>query len=442
LLSPKFRSFRTFVGFLSICVGLALLPSMGVPLFAQDSPPSEINRTVINPQIADKNAEMRGMWVVRDSMTSSAAIKKVVAVAVKYHFNTLFVQVRGRGDAFYDSPYEPRAESLARQPADFDPLQMMITEAHKNGLEVHAWMNTFLTWSGTKKPRNPNHLWNAHRAWFATDKFDRVSAVPNAKSEGAFLQPSSPAVQEHLLNVFTHVATRYDVDGIHFDYCRYNGLTQDFSTPTLARFRDFMHAQMTPEQFARMETMRVKDRLAYVHSFGQEWADWRRAQVTELVRRVSTTVKQVKPWIQVSGAVFADADDAFRARGQDWRLWLKAGYFDAVALMSYDKNTARIIAQTRKAVEAAGEKKVYTGIGAWRLSAGDVAKKIEQVRKAGASGVTLFSYGSVTTRPEYLNTLRRGVFASRAGKPSMRWLPPKKEEEKGRKGEGEKKPMQ
>ena len=420
------RSSRPFVKILSHCLGFALLSSVAIPLFAQETPLSETKRTIIDPQTTAENAEMRGMWVVRDSMTSPASIKKVVAVAVKYHFNTLFVQVRGRGDAFYNSPYEPRAEALAHQPAEFDPLQTMITEAHKNGLEVHAWVNTFLTWSGTKKPRNPKHLWNAHRAWFATDKYDKVSAVPNAKSEGAFLQPSSPAVQEHLLNVFADVATRYDVDGIHFDYCRYNGLTQDFSTPTLARFRDFMHAQMTPEQFVRMENMRVKDRLTYVHSFGQEWADWRRAQVTELVRRISTTVKQAKPWIQVSGAVFADAEDAFRARGQDWRLWLKAGYFDAVALMSYDKNTARIIAQTRKAVEAAGEKKVYTGIGAWRLSAGDVAKKIEQVRKAGASGVTLFSYGSVTTRPEYLNTLRRGVFASRAGLPRRQRVEGKK----------------
>ena len=404
-----------------VCFSLSLL-AFTLPAPAQEVPPSETERIVADPHTSDKNAEMRGMWVVRDSITSPAAIRNVVAVAVKNHFNTLFVQVRGRGDAFYHSSYEPRAEALAQNSAEFDPLQTMIDEAHKNGLEVHAWLNTFLTWSGTKNPRSPKHLWNAHRAWFATDKFGHVSAVPNAHSEGAFLQPSSPAVQEHLLNVFADVATRYDVDGIHFDYCRYNGLAQDFSTPTLARFRDYMRGTMTPEQTALMDKTLRTDRLAYVHGFGAEWANWRRAQVTELVRRISTTVKQAKPWIQVSGAVFADADDAFKARGQDWRLWLKAGYFDAVALMSYDKNTDRIIAQTRKAVEAAGEKKVYTGIGAWRLSAGDVAKKIEQVRKAGASGVNLFSYGSVTTRPEYLSTLRRGVFASRAGLPPMRWL--------------------
>lgn len=404
------------------CAGLGFALSFALPAFAQENAPSETDRIVLSPPNADSNAEMRGMWVVRDSLVSPAAIRKIVAVAVKYHFNTLFVQVRGRGDAWYSSPYEPRAEALLHQPADFDPLQTMIDEAHRQNIQVHAWLNTFLTWSGNKSPRDPSHLWNVHRAWFATDRNGKAIAVPNAHSEGAFLQPSSPAVQEHLLNVFSYVATHYDVDGIHFDYCRYNGEKQDFSAPTLARFRDVMRAQMTPDQIKNMDTLLGKDRLAYVHAFGTEWANWRRSQITELVRRVSTTVKIAKPWLQVSAAVFADANDAFRARGQDWRLWLKEGYLDAVALMAYDKRTDRIIAQTKQAVEAAGEKKVYTGIGAWRLSAHDVAAKIAQVRKAGASGVNLFSYGSVTTRPEYLNTLRRGVFASRAGIPPMRWL--------------------
>jgi uncharacterized lipoprotein YddW (UPF0748 family) len=413
---PQMRRLMACAG-----TGFGLLVSLSAPVFAQDNVQSETDRIVLNPPDA-ANAEMRGMWVVRDSMTSPAAIRKVVAVAVKNNFNTLFVQVRGRGDAFYQSPYEPRAESLWKQPADFDPLQTMIDEAHKHNIQVHAWLNTYLTWSGPKAPRSPQHLWNAHRAWFATDKSGKASAIPNAHSEGAFLQPSSPAVQEHLLNVFSHVATQYDVDGVHFDYCRYNGLAHDFSPATLARFRDFMQGKMTADQIQRMDALLGKDKLAYVHAFGTEWSDWRRMQVTELVRRVSTTVKAAKPWIQVSAAVFADANDAFRARGQDWRLWLKENYLDAVALMSYDKRTDRLVAQTKHAVEAAGEKKVYAGIGAWRLSAHDVAAKITQVRKAGASGVNLFSYGSVTTRPEYLHTLRRGVFASRAGIPPMRWL--------------------
>ena len=65
-------------------------------------------------------------------------------------------------------------------------------EAHAQNIQVHAWLNTFLTWSGKKAPRSPQHLWNAHRDWFATDRKGLVHVAGDNACEGAFLQPSSP----------------------------------------------------------------------------------------------------------------------------------------------------------------------------------------------------------------------------------------------------------
>lgn len=372
---------------------------------------------------SDTTGEMRGMWVVRDSLATPQSVHKVIVTASKYHINALFVQVRGRGDAWYNSPYEPRAENLAWQPKEFDPLEQMIREGHAAGIKVHAWLNTFLTWSGPKTPKSPQHLWNAHRDWFATDRNGRCSPIGTNKCEGAFLQPSNPAVQEHLVKVFTDVAARYDVDGIQFDYCRYAGTDYDFSPSTLNRFRDYMSSQCSPGDASRMDAKLKTDRLAYVHAFGPQWADWRRSQVTAVVAKISQVAKANKPYLEVSAAVFPDANEAFAVRGQDWRGWLKAGYLDAVALMAYDKNTDRVLRQTREAVAAAGEKHVYTGVGAWRLDAGDVAHKISEIRKTGAAGVNLFSYDGVHSRANYLDTLARGVFASRSAPRRMRWLP-------------------
>lgn len=365
------------------------------------------------------------MWVVRTSLTSPAAVRNVVWTAVKYGLNTLFVQVRGRGDAWYVSPYEPRAEQLSGRAADFDPLQLIVELAHAQGIQVHAWLNTYLAWSGPRPPSNPTHVWNAHRDWFACDRQGRCSPLPTRSSEGAFLQPSHPAVREHLTRVFTHVATHYDVDGIHFDYCRYSGSDYDFSTGALARFQDYLAPEISPELAARLAKRRAQDRLAWVHACPARWADWRRAQLTGTVAQISSEIRKVKPWLQISAAVFANSRDAYHTRGQDWAGWLKAGYLDAVALMSYDKNTERIVEQTRQAVTLAGERHIYTGIGAWRLPASDVAQKIVQARKAGASGINLFSYDGMRTRAQYLDTLARGVFASRAAPPRMRWLPPR-----------------
>jgi uncharacterized lipoprotein YddW (UPF0748 family) len=414
---------------------VGLLASLAIPAFAQSPDSAGTSPALSDPPDAASHAasdpaatapddqtvrEMRGLWVVRDSLTSPDAVHQVVVTAIKYNLNALFVQVRGRGDAFYNSPYEPRAEDLAYQPKDFDPLQQIVTEAHQNGLQVHAWLNTYLTWSGSRRPYSPQHLWNAHRDWFACDRYGRCSPVPTEASEGAYLQPSNPAVQAHLFNVYTDVATRYDVDGIHFDYCRYCGTGFDFSASTLGRFRAYMQEQLSPDEWKRFDGRLSGDRLAYVHAFTGQWADWRRAQITNLVARISSAVKTLKPWLEVSAAVFPDADEAFQERGQDWAGWLRAGYLDSVALMAYDSNTERVLAQTRRAVAEAGGKYIYTGIGAWHLSAHDVARKIAEVRKAGAAGVNLFSYGGVHNRPQYLDTLARGVFASRAAPPRSR----------------------
>jgi uncharacterized lipoprotein YddW (UPF0748 family) len=184
-----------------------------------------------------------------------------------------------------------------------------------------------------------------------------------------------------------------------------------------------MAAEQPGDRISLLDGRLHSDRLAYVHAFPTRWESWRRDQVTRLVASISGEVKRNKPWMQVSAAVFADARDAFKYRGQDWQGWLQSGYLDAVALMAYDKNTARVVEQTRRAVAIAGERHVYTGIGAWRLQAHDVAEKIALIRRAGATGVNLFSYDGVHNRSRYLDTLARGVFASRAAPPRMRWLP-------------------
>lgn len=381
-----------------------------------------------NPSIGAEGSaktpgELRGMWVVCYSLRSPAAVHQVVVTARKYHLNALFVQVRSRADAWYNSPYEPRAEGLAHQPRSFDPLEQIVEEGHAAGLQVHAWLNTYLTWSQARRPYSPNHLWNAHPDWFAHDRHGRLSTASATDCEGVFLQPSNPQVQQHLFNVFTDVAARYDLDGIQFDYVRYPNSAYDFSASTLARFRASLLPKLNEEKIARLGRRLKSDPKAYVHQFSREWEDWRRAQVSNLVTRISMAVKADKPWMQVSAAVFADAKDAKYDRGQDWMAWLQNGALDAVALMSYSKDTQRILAQTRRAIAAAGERKVYTGIGAWRLSAHDVAHKIAAVRKTGASGVNLFSYDGVHDRSHYLDTLARGVFASRSAPPRLSWLP-------------------
>src|SRR5438128_11290673 len=85
-------------------------------------------------------SEVRALWVVRTTLTSPAAIATMVDAAKSGGFNALIVQVRGRGDAYFQNGIEPRPSALASQPS-FDPLAVTIARAHSAGLQVHAWIN-------------------------------------------------------------------------------------------------------------------------------------------------------------------------------------------------------------------------------------------------------------------------------------------------------------
>jgi uncharacterized lipoprotein YddW (UPF0748 family) len=367
--------------------------------------------------------EMRGLWVARWSITSPEACTNIVASAATHHFNTLFVQARGRGDAYYHSDLEPRGQALNGKPSSFDPLSLMVSEGHKRGLKVHAWLNTYLTWTGATPPSSRSHIIRAHSDWIARDRDGHCDPENREQCEGLFTQPSNPQVQEHLHRVFTDVASRYDLDGIHFDFVRYPNKDYDFSAPTLARFKAYMDPRLSDA--GRAAVSADHSRFAYVHMFPKEWEAWRRDQVTGLVKRISAGVHEMKPWIEVTAAVFANSEDASKERGQDWKSWLADGTLDGVCLMAYSKNTETVAKQTAQALAVANGRHVYTGIGSWRLSAADTIGKISSVRSAGAQGIALFSYDGITRNgrsSEYLDKLTRGSFASRSAPPGMRWL--------------------
>ena len=94
----------------------------------------------------------------------------MVEKATANNFNTLIVQIRGRGDAYYRSRREPRALELKDQPQNFDPLAVTLTEARRRGLKVHAWVNTSLLANLDALPTDPKHVYNKHPEWLAVPR--------------------------------------------------------------------------------------------------------------------------------------------------------------------------------------------------------------------------------------------------------------------------------
>lgn len=371
--------------------------------------------------------EMRGLWVVRTSILSPQAVAKVVGAAKAHHFNALFVQARGRGDAFYQSALEPRAEELKGAPAGFDPLAEAVHQGHAAGLQVHAWLNTCYVWGAAHRPLAAEHVVNSHPEWLARDGKGHYQLSAGGGCEGAFLSPANLDARRHIHDVFVDVATRYDIDGIHFDYVRYAGAGYDYSEAALGRFRQQMHGSARLIDINLCEARLRSDRLSYPHLFPQEWQVFRRTQVTEMVAEISHDVKAAKPWMVVSAAVFADSKDAYSARGQDWKTWLRNGSLDAVVPMAYGASTPLVAQQIRDAVAAAraAGRYAYAGLGSWHIPAGSTATKIKAARALGAQGSVLFSYGGMTQdgrTTRYLEALTHQCYPSPVAAPRMPWM--------------------
>ena len=183
-------------------------------------------------------AETRGLWVVRSTLVHSDSVRAMVERAAGAGFNTLLVQVRGRGDAYYSGGIEPRADAIQHQP-EFDPLALTVREAHARGIEVHAWINVHLISSASVISRAPTHLVNARPGLLAVPRelaielhgvdpasaryFERlvVHALTHPEGvEGLYTSPSSPEVKQRVYAVAMDLVERYEVDGIRLDYFR------------------------------------------------------------------------------------------------------------------------------------------------------------------------------------------------------------------------------
>jgi uncharacterized lipoprotein YddW (UPF0748 family) len=363
--------------------------------------------------------EVRGVWVVRTALQSPADVDAAIAEAHRAGANALFVQVRGRGDAFYESRLVVRSDLLANQPATFDPLQRVIVQARARGMTVHAWFNVLLTANfGQRLP--PDHVIARHPEWVMQPQAaaKRAFSVPpsgltwlarqarvSGDVEGLYLSPSAPGVGEHLEAAVRELVRRYPVDGFHLDFIRYPSGEYDYSRAAL-------------EGFARRLGVKTAEPWTLPARYPAAWDEHRRAVLSDLAARLARAARSERPAILVSAAVVPDEAAALNHRFQDWPDWGARGVVDAVCPMAYTADSRIFRQQVAQASERVGDRaRVWAGVGAYRLDVPGIVEKVQLAREAGASGVILFSHESL--RGQDVDRLRREAFP-----PTIASLPP------------------
>lgn len=354
-------------------------------------------------------------------MKSPAQVEKLVSDAHRANLNALIVQVRKRGDAYFNLSDEPRATDILG-PRDFDPLAYVIRLAHASRprIEVHAWLNTFFV-------GQTSAVYELHGAQWGNRASDG--------SQGGFLDPGVPEAQIYTHKIFMDLARNYDVDGLHMDYVRYPGVDWGYSPESVALYMLQTGATTTPAP---------ED---------ERWKSWRRVRVTDFVRDLHSDLKLVKPGMKLSGALIcfgggpgSAADwpltSAYGSVFQDWRAWMVNGYLDFGVPMNYDSDWngqekdwfGRWLNFEK---DSGFGNRILTGVGAFLNYPEDTLAQIRRALAPSALGnrvlgVAIYSYASTSVygtddfygnaafaaglprQPYYGNVTRRESAATRA----------------------------
>lgn len=278
-------------------------------------------------QAQSTTPEYRGFWVDGwgSELWTAPAISNVVRTTRSANMNTLVVQMRRRGDALYNSHYEPKCKDIA---ANFDPLAELIMRAKDtNGpaVEVHAWMVTYHIYKGSTPPASqPTHPLNLHPDWLLKD----INGNTVINGEYTF-DPGHPEVQKHTFNVAMDIITNYMVDGLNFDYIRYSSASEGYNDVTVARFN------------------RLFNRTGVPATGDAAWKQFRRDQVTALLRKVYLHAIAYRPEIKIScdtitwapgptsDQTWYSSSAAWNSIFQDWRGWMEEGILDINMPMNY-----------------------------------------------------------------------------------------------------------
>jgi uncharacterized lipoprotein YddW (UPF0748 family) len=358
--------------------------------------------------------EFRGAWVAtvynidwpsKSGLASSEQKEQLRALldrAAELKLTAILLQVRPASDALYVSKLEPWSRFLTGQQGvspGYDPLEYAISEAHKRGIELHAWVNPFRAAANANDSLVDSHVAKRHPEW--------VRRYANQ----LWLDPGEPAAREYVLRVFADILSRYDVDGLHID---------DYFYPYPKGGASF------PD-----------DKTFAKHGGGKDRGEWRRDNINRFVETMYRSMKIIKPRAKIGISPFGiwrpgvppsikAGVDSYGQLFADSRKWLAEGWCDYLAPQLYwsieppAQSFPVLLAWWR---EQSRGRPVWPGIATTRIGsnrpAQEIVNQIALTRKgSNAPGHIHWSMKSLMRNQGGIaDLLKKGPNAERAARP-------------------------
>ncbi len=338
--------------------------------------------------------DLFGLWVTRWDFQTAEDVRAIIADARATGVTDIFWQVRGQGDAYYDSPYEPWGEDLTLRHDEqnkpirdrsrmlnpgFDPLRLAISESHANGIKLHAWVNVMPLWKGTEEPIDVRHPLLTHPEWRLRDETGTAQPL----SEGyVVVNPVLDEVQDHIVRVVGDLADRYDIDGLHLDYIRFlsDELGSDKLYPGDARSLSLYNRQ-------------VGDRATIGQLNRTRYREWIRDRISTLVERIADESLDGHEDVVYSAAVWRRPDLAKNRYLQDAPRWVNEGTVDLIMPMIYTEDDGQFTSDLQSWYSVVDRRRVVPGIGAYKHKGAN--QTITQASLGHPRRFVLFAYSTL-----------------------------------------------
>lgn len=386
----------------------------------------------------EPKTEYRAYWVdmFHDGAKTPQQVNQLITDVQQSNANTIFLQVRRRGDAFYLNSIEPKTEDPFLQ-SGYDPLADLIEKAHASNIQVHAWFAMMPIWNKTTPPKDPNHIFNAHGLTQPSENnwLSKTNTGSYQNGSEYVIDPGHPDAVNYTRDVIMHVVKNYDVDGVQMDLVRYMGEEWGYNDVSVNRYN------------------KLNGKTGVPHPTDSTWKQWRRDQVTNMVRKIYTSVQSVKPDVTVSAATIAWGDGPKTLEGwnnsstmnsalQDWRSWLEEGTIDLAVPMNYfrehDANQKVYYENWMEwQKNNQGKRMTLSGVGNYLNSITDSLTQIKKAQSPSATGkylggISLYSYAvsnkDNVANSEFYQALGRSssyspeaVFPTKVPVPNLPW---------------------
>jgi uncharacterized lipoprotein YddW (UPF0748 family) len=360
-------------------------------------------------------------WPSRPGLSTVEQQREMIQLlnrAIALNMNAVILQVRPAADAIYDSPHEPWASYLSGEMGKaplpvYDPLEFAIREAHRRGLELHAWFNPFRAGHPADHSEvSPDHISQTN------------PELVHRYGDFHWLDPGLPEAQEHSRKVIMDVVNRYDIDGVHFD---------DYFYP----YRSYADGDDFPDDKSWEQALE--------HGTDLNRDDWRRSNVDKFIEQIYQDIKSAKPHVKFGISPFGIWQPGFPRRTTgfnaheelyaDARRWLQNGWLDYISPQIYYRTDQ--IAQPFPVIlqwwieQNDHGRHIWPGLYTSRLVTSDVTWTGDEIQRQlyilrgspGVNGAIHFSMQAIMRNPDrFRDLLASGPYAEQALVPKTPWI--------------------